>query len=132
MNICLDLWFITKVVSEKTGCHPRITSKQASKNLRPWCSLISYPEVTANTNCKSRNLPNTDCKITVKICGSFWVTQYMHFLSCEWDTKIKSRSILFSKYCMPKKSWPNLFCNLLYKMGQRILRHIVMAKLTLN
>ena len=40
--------------------------------------MLVDPEVIANKNCKSRNLPNTGKQnySTVQICGIFWVTQY--------------------------------------------------------
>ena len=38
-------------------------------------TLLGDPEVTANIYCKSRNLPNSDTKITVQNYGNFWVTQ---------------------------------------------------------
>ena len=48
--------------------------------------LLGDPEVTANIYCKSRNLPKWTRKITVQICGNFWVTQY---LILEWRTFVK-------------------------------------------
>ena len=42
-----------------------------------YCYILGDPEVTANIYCKSRNLPIRIRKITVQICGNFWVTQYV-------------------------------------------------------
>ena len=38
-------------------------------------NILGDPVVIANIYCKSRNLLRK-CKITVQICGNFWVTQY--------------------------------------------------------
>ena len=40
-------------------------------------SVLGDPEVTANIDCKSRNFPIQMRKITVQICGNFWVIQYV-------------------------------------------------------
>ena len=48
------------------------------------------PEVTANINCKSRNLPDADTQITVQICGNFRGTQYKYYIIFG-----KSRDVIF-------------------------------------
>ena len=46
----------------------------------------------------------------------FYTTKYMHFKALSLKSKY---SILL--YSMSKKSWPNLYGNLLYKIGQNFL-----------
>ena len=74
--------------------------------------ILGDPEVTANINCKSRSLPNTDRQMTVQICGNFVVTQYV---------SLDPFHILIPYIKWSKTSWAYIFlCQSIYKQALQI------------